>query len=399
MTVTITNIDSCSNATPPYDEDYLNKKEIKHMSFHSYLRKILGGKSTTTTCPLEKAVCKIKPGCVLHPPWPEGICSKCQPDAAITLNLQRYRHVDNISFENEFLVNRFLDYWRQCGQQRVGYLLGRYEPYYDVPLGIRAVVSAIYEPPQMSGENFVQLEDDATEQQVDALCKALEIRRIGWIFTDLVAEPKGNGSVKHTRHADTYLISAEECITAGYLQNRYPNVCKYSPDAYFGSKFVTVIVSGGEDHQVHFFGYQVSNLCASLVDANCLFPTMDAPELAYVKESSSLQYVPDVYYKKTDEYKNEVLKIGRPLPVEYLVVDIPAGMPKEPLFSFFAGTQFEPFAVENRMALHAQSLDAVRSYVSQFGVNQIMEMSFDFHFLLYLLLNEFCKFTMVRDIY
>lgn len=52
-------------------------------------------------------------------------------------------------FENGNMVNRFLNYWRSCGHQRIGFLYGRYEVYDGVPLGIRAVVSAIYEPPQV----------------------------------------------------------------------------------------------------------------------------------------------------------------------------------------------------------------------------------------------------------
>lgn len=34
-----------------------------------------------------------------------------------------------------------------------------------------------------------------------------------------------------------------------------------------------------------------------LVRDNCLIPTYDAPELGYIKESTSEQYVPDVFYK------------------------------------------------------------------------------------------------------
>lgn len=44
-------------------------------------------------------------------------------------------------------------------------------------------------------------------------------------------------------------------------------------------------------------GYQVSNQCQSVVRDKCLIPTKDAPELAYIKESTAEQYVPDVYFK------------------------------------------------------------------------------------------------------
>ena len=63
---------------------------------------------------------------------------------------QPYRHVDNIAFENATLVERFLEYWRLTGVQRIGFLYGYYEVHKDVPLGIRATVVAIYEPPQVS---------------------------------------------------------------------------------------------------------------------------------------------------------------------------------------------------------------------------------------------------------
>ena len=56
--------------------------------------------------------------------------------------------------------------------------------------------------------------------------------------------------------------------------------------------------------------FQVSNQCMALVRENVLLPTKDAPELGYVRESSSKQYVPDVFYKEKDKYGNEITKIA-----------------------------------------------------------------------------------------
>ena len=41
----------------------------------------------------------------------------------------------------------------------------------------------------------------------------------------------------------------------------------------------------------------MSNQCVSLVRDDCFIPTIDAPELGYIKESTNEQYVPDVFYK------------------------------------------------------------------------------------------------------
>ncbi len=42
----------------------------------------------------------------------------------------------------------------------------------------------------------------------------------------------------------SHFLSAEECITAADFQNKHPNPCRLSPDGHFGSKFVTVVVTG-----------------------------------------------------------------------------------------------------------------------------------------------------------
>ena len=59
-------------------------------------------------------------------------------------------------FENHTIADRFLDFWRKTGSQRMGYLYGRYTEHKDIPLGIRAEVAAIYEPPQVSAAPGLQ---------------------------------------------------------------------------------------------------------------------------------------------------------------------------------------------------------------------------------------------------
>ncbi|XP_015608154.1 nuclear protein localization protein 4 homolog [Cephus cinctus] len=376
----------CVHCSPlePFDEAYLKDQTIKHLSFHSYLRKLTAGVDRGKFLQLDDISCRIKTGCKDHPPWPRGICSKCQPNA-ITLNRQPYRHVDNVVFENAGLVERFLNYWRSTGHQRIGYLYGRYEIHSDVPLGIRAVVSAIYEPPQESTRDTVVLLQDDKETLVDELARSLDIRRVGWIFTDLIADDVKKGTVKHVRNIDSHFLSAQECIMAGHFQNQHPNPCRFSPSGIFGSKFVTVCVTGDDKNQVHMEGYQVSNQCMALVRDGCLVPTKDAPELGYVIESSDKQYVPDVYYKEKDNYGNEVSRLARPLPVEYLLVDVPASTPLTPQFTFYASDEITPFPVENRLVDgQVQVFNSLCTYMQQFSPDQFLEAMSDFHLLLFI---------------
>lgn len=142
---------------------------------------------------------------------------------AITLNRQKFRHVDNIMFENRDIADRFLDYWRKSGNQRMGYLYGRYVPHkvshdsnqyqqymnnidytiidncfflQEVPLGIRAEVCAIYEPPQESSTNSLRLLNDPYQEVTDKIADALGLQKVGWIITDLVAEDRSKGKVE-----------------------------------------------------------------------------------------------------------------------------------------------------------------------------------------------------------
>ncbi|CAF3569281.1 unnamed protein product [Rotaria sordida] len=410
----------CLNCIPiePYDEEYLKNHNppIKHMSFQAYIRKLQNETSGDrhTFSSLENISCSIKDQCSTgHAPWPKGVCTKCQPNP-MTLMLQPYRHVDNIMFENGNMVNRFLNYWRSAGHQRIGFLYGRYEVYDGVPLGVRAVVTAIYEPPQETSKDSVELIfPDSHEGIVDELADCLGIRRIGWIFTDLIPNDKrlGTGPVVHHRgNMNTLFLTAQECIMAGWFQNKHLNRCKYSPDGHFGAKFVTVVVTGDASGQIQFEGYQVSNQCMALVKSDILLPTYDAPELGYIKETSSEQYVPDVYYKEKDSYNNEIMKIARPLPLEYLIIDIPTGFPTanaqiQSTFNDNCSIITIPFCVENRTKINElQDMDTLALYVQQFAEIDVKnsksnpykatDILADLHLLLYLVVNDIFQFSM-----
>lgn len=373
----------CINCLPiqPFDKAYLTEQKIKHMSFHAYLRKLTQGVNKGKYAPLENISCRMKSGCTGHKPWPEGICTKCQP-SAITLNQQEYRHVDNITFENPSIVDNFLNYWRTTGRQRYGLLFGEYTPSDVVPLGIKANVVAIYEPPQKSTADMIEILPDPAYESVKELAKDMGLTCVGWIFTDLIAKDTQSGSVEQTRGKDTYFLSAHECIQAGRFQNEHPNPCQLSFNGLFGSKFGTVCVTGDKDNQIHMEGYQVSNQCMALVRDNCMIPTKDAPELGYIKESSADQYVPDVYYKLVDEYKNEKTQLARPLPIEYLLVDVPVSAPLTPSRTFNHLEDKKIFPIENRDDLDFSNL---QSYLSQFDLDsQFKEAICDFHLLIYL---------------
>lgn len=53
-------------------------------------------------------------------------------------------------------------------------------------------------------------------------------------------------------------------------------------------------------------------------------------------------------FQEKDSYGNEVSRLARPLPVEYLLVDVPASTPVVPTYTFNSDPAKQPFPVENR---------------------------------------------------
>lgn len=275
-----------------------------------------------------------------HPSWPAGICTKCQP-SAVTLSRQTYRMTDHVEFATPSLIDGLLSFWRSTGTQRFGYLLGTYQPYDKVPMGVKAVVEAIHEPPQEPlGDGITVGFPWEEESKVEALAQAcgngLEI--VGIVYTDLTQdlsseESKKLGKVVAKRHANSFFLSSLEVLFSARLQKKFPTKSRFSIDGKFSSRFVTCVVSGDIEGQISVEAYQVSDQAMAMVDADMVEASVD-PGVVRVKEEGKERYIPDVFYRYKNKYGLEVKDNAKPcFPVEYLIVNVRSS---SHLFFFFS---------------------------------------------------------------
>ncbi|KAJ7275414.1 NPL4 family-domain-containing protein [Mycena haematopus] len=361
----------------PYNALYHKEHAIKHLSYHAYLKKITPKQTASATSslpPLTPLSYKVKVPCPSgHPPWPAGICTSCQP-SAITLQSQPFRMVDHLEIASTNVIDRFLHAWRTTGFQRFGWLIGRYEPYDKVPMGVKAVVEAIYEPPQEGDLDGLTLglpwEDEPRIRALSASA-SVPLTVVGYIFTDLTPTEEDRSKNAYKRHPGSFYMSSLEAIFAATMQRANPMPSKSSPTGQFASRLVTAILTATEDGQVDVAAYQVSEQACAMVEADMIEASVD-PGIVRVKEEDrtqdSARYVPDVFFTFKNEYGLEVKKTAKPaFPVEYLMVNVTHGFPQNPSPLF----QSSRFAIENRPGLEDQRVESVISTLAQLDAPNI----------------------------
>lgn len=374
---------------PPWDENYRKEHAIKHISYHAYLKQQMAKfnkmeLSSSYIAPLENPNHAINLNCNEgHQRYPRGICSKCQP-LPITLQLQKFRMVDHLEYASHTILNDFINVWRSTGVQRFGYLYGRYEKFDKVPMGIKAVVEAIYEPPQHDELDGLTLLDWEDEPIVDAIAAKLGLQKVGIVFTDLTDSGNRDGTVLCKRHKDSYFLTNLEIIMAAKFQIKNPNITKYANLGEFSSKFVTCVISGGLQGEIEPRSYQVSSSAEGLVKADIITGSTQ-PSQIYVNGNNDTRYVPDIQYSKINEYGLEVKSNAKPtFPGEFLLVSLTDSFPIDPKPLF---TSKISYVIENREFLGHGDIDGLDHLQNLSSVAKFIKLNdselFDFHWLVH----------------
>jgi len=242
--------------------------------------------------------------------------------------------VDHVEFVTPDLVEQVLQVWRRTGCQRFGWLLGHYETYDQVPMGVKAVVEAIHEPPQEGDVDGLRLgvpwED---EGKIESLAEMCGLKVVGMIFTDLTpdTDPEAAKLAKSIpkRHKDSFFLSSLEAIFAGKEQLKRTNKSRFSASGKFSSKFVTCCITADMQGDIAVEAYQVSNQGMSMITADMIEASVE-PGVVRIKEDTSghadpskKRYIPDVFYTYMNKYNLQVKESAKPcFPTDYLLVSV-----------------------------------------------------------------------------
>lgn len=208
------------------------------------------------------------------------------------------------------------------------------------------------------------------------------------IFTDLLDDGTGTGTVVCKRHIKSYYLSASDVYQSALFQNLHKSPCKWSETGVFGSKFITAVISGDSDGNISVSAYQASNTAMAMVQADIITPSTD-PGVMLVNEEAPGRYVPEVFFRRINEYGANVQENAKPaFPVDYLLIALTHGFRTEGDVMFSASKEGLAFPVENRAAIGVNQ--EIQDVAKQVGVSGSQSESrglfavSDFHLLTYL---------------
>jgi len=285
---------------------------------------------------------------------------------SVSIKQQPYRHVDQLSVYNKDEMANFLGYWNEeClpeAKQRVGWMYGYYiedgnygeKEMFD---GTRAIVEAIYEPPQESvGEDCVML-DDPDMPTVNRIIQALGIECVGWVFTSFPLD-------------DDLLLTPNEVQRIARLQ------ADHATDKHFTkyplSKFVTCAVRPDTKNEGRpgLNPFMVSDQCVAMVRDGIISANTDLKNIV-VREPEKGELMPDFLVES---------KPSKVINTDFFVIRVVDSVPRKMPPSIFTHADFPR---ENRPR-HMQQRDDLKKYCHKRSKDEPSWSKYaDFHFLLY----------------
>lgn len=303
---------------------------VKHLSFDEYIARNYakcrnhGPTQRCTNCLIDlKFDYRPKP-CANHEPYPRGMCSSCMPPS-IAVKRQPYRHVDYAQFSNGAELQQLVQFWLKSQRQRAGLLLGYFaeDPVYEK--GVRAVIEAVYEPPQTATAHSVALQEDPFAGHVEKIVQALGFERLGWFFTT---------------HARDVFLAGEEMLAAAQLQERHG---VEHPCGLRVSKQLTVVLRADAQGGVAIEVYMVSDQGQRLA-ADGLLERGESRQFLKVRAAEQTGYAPKFLYQGKNVEQIEP---------DFFIVNVAHGQPLSTQFNVLRAADFpavnraEPQRVEN----------------------------------------------------
>ncbi|KGG50419.1 hypothetical protein DI09_6p30 [Mitosporidium daphniae] len=244
--------------------------------------------------------------------------------------------VDHVEFVDSATVDRFIDRWRVTSHQALAWLIGTYDFYAGVPLGVKGKVRYLWMPLQETAQDGIELPTDtsplygALETLLHNTLAWLGLEKIGAIWTDL--SPAG---VPPCRGPETYFVSSWEIAWITQMQLAHPIPGCF--EASSASRWISIVVTADVNGEVALFPYQVSLQATSLAKAELLHPTSEASSCAiWAPKNGHFSSVPlpELFYRveevqDTEEGNaraNPAQRRADPcFPSEYLLVSLTHG--------------------------------------------------------------------------